>query len=132
MAHPLDEAIAEARRALALDATMVAKAKALEMPIPKRLVLERDRFFEKWTRIEKALVEARERDLSMATAAIKLLSLREKATPGPWRRAHHGTFEVEGVPNQVVADCGSVGRAEADRDFIVAMENALHEAAKTR
>lgn len=36
------------------------------------------------------------------------------ATPGPWRVAHHGTWEVEAPPHQVVADCGTVDRAEAD------------------
>jgi hypothetical protein len=40
------------------------------------------------------------------------------ATPGPWHWAHHGTWEVEAPPNQLVADCGTVGRAKADAALI--------------
>lgn len=127
MTHPLDEALAEARRALALDAKLVAAVAAIGAKPTAQERAERDVFFEKWTRIEKALVASMARDAAMETMASGLRSLRSRATPGPWRRAHHGTFEIEAQPNQVVADFGIVGRAEADRELVLAMENALHD-----
>lgn len=43
-----------------------------------------------------------------------LTAMLAAATPGPWRAAHHGTHEVEAPPNQRIADCGTIGSAEAD------------------
>jgi hypothetical protein len=43
-----------------------------------------------------------------------------KATPGPWRVAHHGTWEVEAPPNVLVADCGTIDRAKEDATAIAA------------
>ena len=51
--------------------------------------------------------------------------LLAEATPGPWRVANHGTTEVEAQPNQVVADCGSVGKHKEDARLIVTAINAL-------
>jgi hypothetical protein len=51
----------------------------------------------------------------------KLDTIRQRwaaVTPGPWRRAWHGTYEVEAPPNQLVADCGSIGRAKEDATAI--------------
>jgi len=56
---------------------------------------------------------------------VTLRTLLAEATSGPWRVAHHGTTEVEAEPNQVVADCGSVGKHEADAKLIATAINAL-------
>jgi hypothetical protein len=42
------------------------------------------------------------------------------ATPGEWRRAHHGTWEVEAPPYQLLADCGEIGRSEHDAALMAA------------
>ena len=39
------------------------------------------------------------------------------ATDGPWCRAHHGTWEVEAAPNQLIADFGTVDKAAEDAAF---------------
>jgi len=54
-----------------------------------------------------------------------LVGLLRRATKGPWKWAHHGTWEVEAGPNQLVADCGSVARAEGDARLIAAALNAI-------
>ena len=55
----------------------------------------------------------------------ELRRLHEAATPGPWRHAYHGTFEVEAEPNVLVADTGGLGHAKQDAHLIAAMHNAL-------
>ncbi len=59
MVHPLDEAIAEARRALALNTKLRSINAALDTSISAIQSLDDKAYVEKWTRIEKALVEQR-------------------------------------------------------------------------
>jgi hypothetical protein len=40
------------------------------------------------------------------------------ATPGRWRVANHGTWEVEASPNVLVADCGTIDHAKEDAALI--------------
>ena len=47
-----------------------------------------------------------------------ILVRRNATTEGDWRWANHGTWEVEAPPFQVVADCGTISRAEQDAKFI--------------
>lgn len=56
MTHPLDEAIAEAQRAIGLG----------NVKLPVAPSAETIRYREKWTRIHKALVQARERGAELA------------------------------------------------------------------
>ena len=60
-------------------------------------------------------------DLTPAAIA-KLRAVAAAATPGHWRRTHHGTWEVEAPPNQLVADCGTVDLAEQDAAHIAAFD----------
>ena len=62
MTHPLDEAIAEAQRALDLDAKMVERIAQLGGKPTAKEIEERNAFFAKWTRIKAALLGARARD----------------------------------------------------------------------
>lgn len=49
---------------------------------------------------------------------LNAIEARWKATTeGTWRRAHHGTWEVEAVPNQMVADFGTIDKAAEDATF---------------
>lgn len=57
----------------------------------------------------------------------RLAATVEAMTDAPWQRAHHGTHEVEGPPGALVADCGTVGRAEDDAHGIAALRNVAPE-----
>lgn len=37
---------------------------------------------------------------------------------GPWKRTHHGTWEVEASPNQLIADTGTIASAKQDAALI--------------
>ena len=45
-------------------------------------------------------------------------------TPEPWRRANHGTEEIESKGAALLADFGNIGTARADRDRAIACVNA--------
>lgn len=61
-----------------------------------------------------------------------LTALLSAATRGPWRTAHHGTHEVEAVPNQRIADCGTVGSAEADARLMALARPLAEEVVRLR
>jgi hypothetical protein len=78
--------------------------------------------------LREALWENTPSDLPTSNTSPTVVTLRAllaEATPGPWRVANHGTTEVEAEPNQVVADCGSVGRHKADAKLIAVAISAL-------
>lgn len=45
----------------------------------------------------------------------------EAATPGEWRTAYHGQWEVETYPNQLLAQCGTINSARENAALIVRM-----------
>jgi hypothetical protein len=60
----------------------------------------------------------RREEVSVADRVDDIKARLAAATPGPWRVAHHGAWEVEAPPNQLVADCGTVDHAKADANLI--------------